>query len=764
MLNILSRIVQEINAANNFGEAMQILVERVREAISTQACSIFLVDKKNAEYILLATDGLNPKSVGRIRLKFNQGLVGLVGEREEPINVEDAPAHPHFHYAPEVGEERYKAFLGVPIIHQRRLVGVLFVQQEESRRFDEEEEAFLVTMSAQLGGVIAHAEITGELANLINRNVTIHAEQQEVILHGQMSNPGVVIGEAYVVYPLVDLNSVQHRKPKNIKKEINDFNVALERAKSEILNISKRLEKSLFQDEKVLFEAYLKILDSKTLHESIIAEIKAGNWAPGALRKVITSHLLQFEAMEDPYLRERAADLKDLGQRILTYLQEARNECNLYPAKTILIGEEISPAQFLEVPQNYLAGMISLRGSHNSHVAMLARALNIPFIIGVDDVSLNEIHGQEIIVDGYQNQFYINPTKKIRRNYQNFLNHQALISESLEELRTLPAETLDHHRIDLLVNSGLIADTGLSLTVGAEGIGLYRTEIQFMRRNSFPTEDDQYAIYRQILSAFAPRQVIMRTLDIGGDKMLPYFPFDETNASIGWRGIRITLDHPEIFLIQLRAMHRANIGIGNLRILLPMVTNISEIEDAKKLIIQAYNEVRELYATPTLPMPPIGIMAEVPSTICFASAYAKRVDFISVGSNDLTQYLLAVDRNNSRVAALYDSLHPAVLHALMLVVKAARKENTPISICGEMAGDPVIAPLLLAMGFNSLSMSSSVLPKVKWVIRHISHAHAKKLLEKVLTFENPHDTREYLQKELNKIGLGNVIGYTRKFT
>ena len=329
------------------------------------------------------------------------------------------------------------------------------------------------------------------------------------------------------------------------------------------------------------------------------------------------------------------------------------------------------------------------------------------------------------------------------------------IDEELEALRDSPAETKDGFGISLYVNTGLAADVRRSLSVGAEGVGLYRTEVPFMVRDRFPSEEEQRILYRQLLNAFSPRPVMMRTLDVGGDKSLPYFPVEEDNPFLGWRGIRITLDHPEIFLVQIRAMLRANIDLDNLHIMLPMVSSVNEIEEATKLLNQAVNELKEEGLK--INKPPLGVILEVPSAIYQTREFARRVDFLSVGSNDLTQYLLAVDRNNNRVASLYNILHPAILRALLIAVKDAHKEHKHISICGEMAGDPIAVILLLAIGFDTLSMSATRLPRIKWVIRNFTMENAKILLEEVLAMDDPVEIRGHMEAALDKAGLGGLI-------
>lgn len=415
----------------------------------------------------------------------------------------------------------------------------------------------------------------------------------------------------------------------------------------------------------------------------------------------------------------------------------------------------LTPNDLAEVPEGKLAGIISTTGSGNSHVAILARALNIPTVMGVQETPLAELQDKEIIVDGYYGQIYLSPSAALCEEFAKLVREEQKLDATLDEIRDLPAVTKDGHQIGLLVNTGLGADISISLAAGADGVGLYRTEIPFMMRDRFPSAEEQRIIYRQLLASFAPRPVIIRTLDVGGDKPLPYFPIKEDNPFLGWRGIRITLDHPEIFLSQTRAMMRASIGLNNLRIMLPMITDVTEVDEGMRLLRKAYTEVRDEGCE--IEMPQVGVMVEVPSAVYQARALAKRVDFLSVGSNDLTQYLLAVDRNNPRVANLYDSLHPAVLRALIQIVENGHQEGKHVSICGEMASDPASVPLLLAMGFDTLSMNATSISKVRWIIRHITKKKAAKLLHEVLAMESAVMIRCHMELALERAGLGNLI-------
>ena len=753
MLKILRQITQEVNMASSLEVALALVVRRVCEALTADACSIFLCDNVHGEYVLAATQGLNSKWVGKARLKFGEGLVGLVGEREEPINLDDAPLHPHYYHYAELGEEEFHGFLGIPIIEQSELLGVLIVEQRDIRYFAEEEEAFCVTLAVQLAVEIAHARAKGALLALDKRRRG--KKETETVLNGVSGASGVVIGHAVVVFPVADLESVPEQKAKTIDTEINAFEAALAAARDEVHALQIKAKSSLSITENVLFDAYLRILDSRTLSNEIIDEIKRGQWAPGALKHVIQRHVMQFETLDDPYLRERAADFRDLGRRILAHLLSQNQEERQYPKDTILVSDEVTATALMEVPEGYLKGVISATGSSNSHVAILARALGVPAVMGVTGTPLVQLDSKELIVDGYNGQIYLSPSATLKAEFRTLAEEEQQLDEELKSLRDLPAETKDGYTLSLYINTGLAVEGGLSLSVGAEGVGLYRTEMPFMIRDRFPSEDEQRVMYRQLLNTFAPRPVIMRTLDIGGDKALPYFLVEEDNPFLGWRGIRITLDHPEIFLQQVRAMLHASVGLNNLSLLLPMITSVHEVETSLRLIKQAYEELREEGVA--VEMPSIGLMIEVPAAVYQANELARRVDFISVGSNDLIQYLLAVDRNNPRVANLYDGLHPAVLRALYQVVKAGHKAGKPVSICGEMASDPVAVVLLLAMGFDMLSMNAKTLPRMKWVIRQFTMAVAKQLLDEVIKMDDPKEVRIHMEIALEEAGLGGLI-------
>ncbi|HED15687.1 MAG TPA: phosphoenolpyruvate--protein phosphotransferase [Gammaproteobacteria bacterium] len=751
MLETLQRLTQEANAAQDLDDLLQIIVGGVQSVLSVEVASIYLSDFEQEQLVMMITRGMELRIPGAVRLNMGEGLVGLIAQRAEPVNLAEAKNHKQFVRVAELNEEAYHSFLGVPIIQQRKVLGVLVVQRKRVCRFDDEQVAFLVTLAGQLAGSIAHAEALMSVSESRSLNRPAH----ERYLLGVPGSQGIGIGTALVLYSPMRLQSIPDRQCKNINEEIDRLKQAVTIVQKEMHSLKDRMRQLLPKEDYALFDAYLLMLNSDTLINGAIREIRDGNWAEGAVRRVVLKQIRRFEEMGDSYLRERAEDMREIGRRLLMTLQEKADPLDQVTDGAVILGEEISAAQLAQLSPIKLGGIVSVRGSQSSHAAILARAMGIPAVMGVADLELSRADGCKIIADGYQGRIYVEPSSVVQQEYDRLLDEQLELNQELHALRDLDAETVDGARVSLYVNTGLLADIGPSVESGAEGIGLYRTEVPFMARDHFPGEEEQTRIYRHVLESFHPRPVTLRTLDIGGDKSLPYFPIHEENPFLGWRGIRITLDHPEIFLTQIRAAMRANSGLGNLRVMLPMITELDEVQAALNLIDQAFEELDE--EDDDITWPDIGVMIEVPSAVYQVEQIVTRVDFLSIGTNDLTQYMLAVDRNNPRVAKLYDSLHPSVLQAIMQVVNAGRLYNRPVSICGEMAGDPAAVVLLLGMGIDSLSMSTTQLPQVKWVIRSFTRRHAKELLTRALSMENARSIRDELNQALIEAGLGRLI-------
>ncbi len=752
MLASLRNIVQEVNSARSLGQVLSIIVKEVRSAMQAGVCSVYLFDESDQRYVLMASEGLRSEAIGKVRLAMREGLVGLVAAKEEPLNLENADKHPNFAYFEETGESPYHSFLGVPIIHHRKVLGVLVLQQETLRKFGDEEEAFVVTVCAQLSGAIAHAEATGALRKLASAG---RGKSREAMFRGIPSSPGVGIGRVVLVSDTADLASVPERFAEDSAAEIEIFRTALKSAKEDMRNLGEGLESKLSSEEMALFEVYIRMLDDRSLGGEVIAAIIAGQAAQSAWSSVILKHVRTFQKMDDPYLRERAADVNDLGKRVLGYLQRNEKKSLPLPRRIILVGEDLSASALADIPVSQLVGIVSVKGSSNSHMAIVGRALGVPTVMGAVDLPWAELEGHELIIDGFSGDVISRASRSMRRLYVQRQREERQLAKDLEKLRDIPCITPDGVTLSLWMNTGLRQDIAVSLKSSAEGVGLYRTEIPFLMRSSFPTEDEQTVIYREQLQAFAPKPVTMRTLDIGGDKDLPYFPIEEENPFLGWRGIRISLDHPEIFLAQIRAMLRASEGLNNLRIMLPMISSVPELDRALELIDRAYDELlqEEGYS---IKRPEIGAMIEVPAAVYQVKELGRRVNFLSVGTNDLTQYLLAVDRNNPRVANLYNTLHPSVLRALKIIHEQATSVNCQISVCGEVAGDPLGAVVLLGLGYDNLSMSANGLLKVKSMLNQVSKAEARALAKRALRMSDAATVSVFLSDALNRPELSKL--------
>ena len=756
MLNELRRITHNFVQEPNLELALANLVSDIKQCLNTDVCSIYLAEDKQKVLMLQATDGLNPNAVGKTAMRFDEGLTGWVAERGEPIKVHNAPKHTRFKQFNDIEEDVYSGFLGVPIMHRRQVLGVISLQQSESRHFEQQEEAFLVTLSAQLASTFANVTI-----RLRNQTESENPDHTGLVLQGVSGASGVGIGHSYLVQTNINFSDVSLKKVANSEPEKARYFNAVEKTKADIIQMTQRMADQLPKEALAIFDVYQQLLDAASLGNEIVDKINQGWCAVSALKIVSEHYVTEFEKMEDPYIRERAVDVKDLSRRLLEYLTVQPGAKPLVPKAAIVIAEEVTASMLAEIPREQIKGIVSLKGAENSHAAIMARALGIPAVMGLRDVPLLQLDDIDIIVDGYSGQVFISPNETIVDEYRRLESEDLAFADLLKEEANQFAQTQCGHRVSLYINSGMGFDSDIADQQHIEGIGLYRTEYLFMMRQRFPSEQEQQSFYHQVLSDFDGKPVVMRTLDVGGDKQLPYFPIVEENPFLGWRGIRLTLDHPEIFLVQIRAMIKANLFTNNLHIMLPMIADIGEIDEANRLINQAYlevkKEVEEADDKASVTKPKVGIMIEVPSMLFQLDRLKGKVDFCSIGTNDLTQYLLAVDRNNDKVAALYDSYHPTVLHAIQRIAKMTKEAGIPCSVCGELAGDPGGAMLLTGMGFSQLSMNTQNVLKVKWVLKKAELDDLKRLVDDVLKCNRPDQVKFRVNRTILNIGAASIL-------
>ncbi len=744
MLTRLREIVEKVAMAASLPEALELLVKETCQAMHTDVCSIYLADIPHRCFYLMATKGLKKPKGRAVSLSFDEGVVGEVGRLSELINLADIREHPNFTYLPQVKEDDLRAFLGVPIVYRRQLLGVLVVQQKERRLFNESEESFMVTLATQLGAILSQVQTKG-----------LFGQYRQSRIKALSVSTGVVMAYGWQEMSQPTLDHVFKASALDIKSELNRLTAALEDATSECRRFSKRFMANSQKESAAIFDLYSHLLNDPQLRQKMTGVIQQGYVAEWAVKVVIEKFSAQFSSLKDSYMRERASDLKALGQRLLFHLDDDLSTTNTWPDRFILVADELSANLLAELPEQQLAGVIVRDGATHSHSAILVRAMGIPAIMGAD-IQPELLHNRMLILDGYRGEIFIEPEPFIMQEYRQIIDEERVLSQLAEEQLEQQAVLKNGESISVQLNAGLSIKYEQRISVGIDGVGLYRTEIPFMLQSGFPSEDEQKNRYREILSFFPNKPVVLRALDIGADKQLPYMPINEENPCLGWRGIRILLDQPEIFLIQLRAMLKANLEFKNLKILLPMVTSIDEIEEAKALLLRACAEVsREMKCECILP--PVGIMLEVPSLVFMLPQLAHRVDFISIGTNDLTQYLLAVDRNNTHVALLYDNLHPALLRSLNIIALECQRYQLPVSVCGEMAGTPMGALLLIGLGFRQLSMSGRSLPRVKYLLRHLDPAILQPFMQQVLKAETAIEIKKLSADFMERQGLGGLI-------
>lgn len=744
MLTRLREIVEKVAAAARLSDALDILVNETCLAMDTEVCSIYLADHDRQCYYLMATRGLKKPRGRPVTLAFGQGIVGLVGERAEPINLADAQSHPSFKLIPAVKEQHFLSFLGVPVIYRRQLLGVLAVQQREHRQFDKNEESFMVTLATQMAAILSQSQMKA-----------LFGQYRQTRIKALAAASGVAIAPGWQDYSQPSLELVFPASTLDSDRERARLLTALEEATAEFRRFSKRFSASAQKESAAIFDLYSHLLNDARLKRELFQEVDAGSAAEWAVKVVIERFAAQFAGLQDAYLRERAGDLRALGQRLLFHLDDNAQGINQWPERFILVADELTATLLAEVPPDRLAGVVVRDGAANSHAAILVRAMGIPTLMGAD-IQPELLHQRTLVLDGYRGELLVDPEPVLVQEYQRMLHEEHELTRLAEDDMERPAILTSGERVNVMLNAGLSAEHEERFINQVDGVGLYRTEIPFMLQNGFPTEDEQTAQYEGMLRLYPSRPVMLRTLDIGADKQLPYLPISEENPCLGWRGIRVTLDQPEIFMIQLRAMLRANARIGNLNILLPMVNSLDEIDEARRLIVRAAAEVEELLGF-SLPRPRVGVMIEVPSLLFLLPYLSDRVDFVSVGTNDLTQYLLAVDRNNPRVGALYDSLHPSVLQALHMIVTRCQQHQLPVSVCGEMAGEPLGALLLVGLGYRTLSMNGHSVARIKYLLRRIGQEEAGQLASKVLTARTAGEVRQWASIFLEERGLGGLI-------
>jgi len=766
-ITTLEDISTLILQSHDLDETLDNIVALVAKRMRTEVCSIYLFEEADQTLRLRATRGLSKRAVGRVTMRIGEGLTGLAVEERRVVAIQEPQSHPRYRYFKETGEERFHSFLGIPLFDRKTPIGVIVIQTKEPRSFRPEEISALSTIAFQISSIVVNARLLDSIRlkeeessrfarelektrqSMLHREA-VPIEARETSLRGTVAYPGVVSGPPHLLDEQLGFADILDEEAVRPEEELHRLEGALEKTRIQTIFLEKRVAERLSQEDAAIFHTHLMILEDRGFLERLRREIESGHSAPYALKKVVGEYLEVFQRMDDPYLRERAADMEDIGRRLLANLVGQENHILHLRQPGILVARELLPSEMAALDHEQILGIVTEAGERNSHAVIMAKSLGIPALVGVKGALKSIAPEDRLILDANSGSLYVNPPPRIVEEYKRLEEDCSRELHRLEEFRDQPAVTRDGERIVLRANIGLVSDVDVARRNGAEGVGLYRTEFPYMARGQFPDREDQYQLYRKVVEGFAGQPVTIRTLDIGGDKALPYFsPPKEDNPFMGWRSVRVSLDNRDIFRTQIEAILMAGMH-GPVKLLFPMISGLDEVRACRKVIAEAGENLRR-DGIPFSGSIPVGVMIEVPAAVHMAEQLAGEVDFFALGTNDLVQYLLAADRNNPLVKKYYDPLHPAVLRVLQEMAKAATMHGKGLCLCGEMASDPMNFLLLIGMGIREFSMPAPFIPRTKAFLSKVDLKSARKAAREVLLMTDSGAIRGYLGKALAKI-------------
>ncbi|WP_064697593.1 phosphoenolpyruvate--protein phosphotransferase [Rhizobium aegyptiacum] len=681
------------------------IVRQIAGNMVAEVCSVYVL-RADGVLELYATEGLNREAVHLAQLKMGQGLVGTIAASAQPLNLSDAQSHPAFRYLPETGEEIYHSFLGVPILRTGRSLGVLVVQNKASRNYRDEEVEALETTAMVLAEMIA----TGELKKITKPGLELDLTRS-VTIDGDTYNDGIGLGYVVLHEPRIVVTNLLN---EDVEKEIRRLAEAMGSLRISIDDMLSRRDVSMEGEHREVLETYRMFAHDQGWVRKLEEAIRNGLTAEAAVEKVQSDTKARMMRLTDPYLRERMHDFEDLANRLLRQLTgyTGRTTAEGFPSDAIILARAMGAAELLDYPRANVRGLVLEEGAVTSHVVIVARAMGIPVIGQAAGVVALAENGDAVIIDADEGHVHLRPMADHRRSYEEKVRFRARRQEQFRALRAIEPVTRDGQRISLMMNAGLLVDLPQLSESGAEGIGLFRTELQFMIASTMPKAEEQEQFYRNVIKQAAGRVVTFRTLDIGGDKVVPYFRgHEEENPALGWRAIRLSLDRPGLLRTQLRALLKASADT-ELKLMVPMVTEVSELKMVRELLQKEVQHLSRFgHGLPRKLQ--FGAMLEVPALLWQLDELMAAVDFVSVGSNDLFQFAMAVDRGNARVSDRFDPLGKPFLRILRDIVRGANRNKTPVTLCGELAGKPLSAMALLGIGFRSISMSPASIGPVK---------------------------------------------------
>ena len=693
------------------------IVELVARSMATEVCSIYLKRDQNT-LELCATEGLNPEAVHQTRMRVGEGLVGKIAKNAAPVNERNATDNRAFRYMPETGEEIFTSFLGVPIQRLGEILGVLVVQSKDARDFTEEEIGALEIVAMVLAEMNELGAFVGEGAALSAPHIRTQVYDATIAQEGVASGT-VLLHDPKIVISNPVADDIDGEK-RRLEASLDQLRVSVD----DLLNANLI---GATEEKRGVLEAYRMFAYSRGWHDRMIAAIDGGLAAEVAVEKEQSATRARLSRVPDPYLRDRMHDFDDLSNRLLALLTGQGRDISEIPAGAVLVARNIGPGELLEYGKR-LAGVVLEQGSVGSHAAIIARAWAIPMLIKADGITRDALNGDKILVDGDDGLVHLRPDEGVQKAFQDKIAMLANAQKRYAEIRDLPAETKDGTAVSLMMNAGLLPDLPSLESSGAEGVGLFRTELQFLMRNSVPRRTELAEVYARVLEAAQGKPVIFRTLDIGSDKVLPFMKqtVDEPNPAMGWRAIRLGLDKKGVMKMQLQAFFRAAQG-KPMQIMFPFVAQLEEFREARRVVDEVLRSEQKLGHKIPSDLK-IGAMLETPSMVFAPDVFFTEVDFVSIGGNDLKQFFYAADRENERVRRRYDTLNVSFLSMIEMIAARCDAANTPVSFCGEDAGRPIIAACLVAMGLRSLSMRPASIGPVKSMIRKIHLSEAQDII------------------------------------
>src|SRR5258706_5703851 len=701
--NLLRDLGRLLTRSHDLEETLNNVVRLVARWMRASACSIYLLEDDGVRLVLRATRGLSPQAVGRMRIRVGQGIAGRALEERKTIAVPDVRKDTRVHAFPYSGEQRFRSLVAVPLLVRGEPVGVLTARTARVRVFPREQLELLEMIAAQVGSIVLNARLLDRALREAGHGRAsgaakpLEPRKSGAVLRGIGTSPGVARGPVHVLAPRLDLGNLDYRPARTIAAEWRGLQRALRETVRQLNDLRETVGERFGEELADVFTTHIMILEDQGFRARLRRQLGVHGNGARALVETLQGYASILASTEDVTLRERAADLEDVLQRAVGELVGVRLHNTKLRQGVIVVAERITPTEFVLLETEKVAGLVTEHGGPTSHAAIFARSLEIPAVSGVPRVASNLSPEDELIVDGLEGVVIAKRTRDQRAHYTQIADRYERLRGRLDELRGLPSETLDGRRVRLSANIGGLFDLDLVKRYGAEGVGLLRTEILALSSRGLPDENEQLRGYLRVAEQVAPDPVTVRCFDLGGDKALPNEHISEANPQLGWRAIRILLDRPELFRAQLRAIVRANTR-GNVKVMLPMIASLDELEASRELLLEV---CRELGKDP----PPLGVMIETPAAVAIAEHLAQASDLFSIVTNDLMQYTLATDRENERVAAAYDPFHPGVLSGIAYAAASARAAGIPCAVCGELGGNPVVAPLFVGMGIDELSMA-----------------------------------------------------------